>query len=39
MASHLTFGSHERSTDIADLLIPQLVLHVTIYFYIGRVLA
>lgn len=27
---HLRFGPHERSTDVTDPIIPQLVLHVTL---------
>lgn len=36
--SHLTFGPHEWSTDVADLLIPQFILSVTVYFDVRCVL-
>lgn len=36
--SHLTFGPHEWSADVADLLIPQFDLSVTINFDVWGVL-
>lgn len=38
LGSHLTFGPHKWGTDVADLLIPQLILSVTVYFDVRRVL-
>lgn len=37
--THLSFGPHEWGADIADLLIPQFVHNVTVYFYIRGVLS
>lgn len=38
MVSHLRFGPHKRSTDIADLLIPQFVFNITLYLDVRVVL-
>lgn len=35
---HLSFSPHERSTDVADLLVPQFVLSVTLDFDVRVVL-